>query len=801
MIVRPDPPWNAPCCYPATLRLIVGGGERIVLGKGDLLSRIQELKRNLSLSLQESSWDDALAVLGRLVEVEGSQPAYHNQIGDILLKSGRQLEAMDSFMRGVKAYRELEMFPNGAALCKKILRLDPEQRDAIWFLGELKTRQGFLSDGAEKMLEGLRAYAEDPDYARDDLLEKLGHAESLQAGNREALEFVATSYARMNEAEMARCTTLRIAELEEREGKGDKARELRRHAQELCPQTEEAQTADSVEPESVSEPLELAPVIPEASEETAVPQLDSGSKDDESIESLTLTPPTEQPGEVPPAVECEAHPAPECDSVPVSEIEAETASGDDVDIMEITTVPEAPEEAAADEEMVEVETPAPPIDEIASEEVELLEITVPELTRTEPEYIEAATETGVVEMEETDSTPESKLEQSDEAEGEADDEVETMEFVLPETPDPDFQAILNPKIEEEACEPEATNSQESPQPISDHKEEAGALAESMLELMEGDGDDLPEIEILGGNSVTQEDQLTTRQMVGDLCGGLADGSGVELIHEDDGTEVLSTSSPCPEVMEQPGATGSFADIMNTDPAMTWPGEHSWPGGPGGDGEKPDSEPDKGDDDLELHSMGDSLQEADGDWSAAPSEDESMPERPGHKKREIHFDAGGDGDPISFGLTTTAGEALQTDDVEEVLSEFRRRMKEQMGSMAPEERYQLGVSYMEMGLHEEALDEFEHTLEHKVLGARTREWMARCLLELSRPREIVLLLQTRLDAETYPHKSMVELYYVLGQAYEQLKAWDLALDAYTKVYQLDSEFRDVQEKLALLTNAE
>jgi len=108
--------------------------------------------------------------------------------------------------------------------------------------------------------------------------------------------------------------------------------------------------------------------------------------------------------------------------------------------------------------------------------------------------------------------------------------------------------------------------------------------------------------------------------------------------------------------------------------------------------------------------------------------------------------------------------------------------------------------MEMGLFEEALEEFELTLEHRVLGSKTREWMARCLLELNRPREIVLLLQTSLDAETYPHKSMVDLYYILGEAYEALKAWDLALDAFTKVYQLDPGFRNVQAKLAKLTTA-
>jgi tetratricopeptide (TPR) repeat protein len=102
------------------------------------LSRIQELKRNLSLALQESSWDDALAVLEKLVSVEESQPAYHNQMGDILLKSGRQAEAITSFMRGIHAYRELGMYGNGAALCKKVLRLEPEQREVVDGMAEVR---------------------------------------------------------------------------------------------------------------------------------------------------------------------------------------------------------------------------------------------------------------------------------------------------------------------------------------------------------------------------------------------------------------------------------------------------------------------------------------------------------------------------------------------------------------------------------------------------------------------------------------------------------------------------------------
>jgi tetratricopeptide (TPR) repeat protein len=733
------------------------------------LSRIQELKRNLSLSLQESSWDDALSVLGKLVEMEGSQPAYHNQIGDILLKSGRRIEAMESFMRGVHAYRELEMFPNGAALCKKILRLDPEQRDATWFLGELKTRQGFLNDGAEKMLEGLRAYAEDPAYIKSDLLEKLGHAESLQAGNREALEFVATSYARMNEPDMARCTTLRIAELEEREGKSDKARELRRHAQELCPEggaiqesaiEEEAPEPPSAEadvveerPEAIdhSEPvvesfpvqaspdessLEPAPAFSKSCDISPIELPAAGIEVDGTLESLTVTSPSDPPDEVPIVVE--------------SSIESV-----------IEPMIETSPEAGFDEQESEETAEAIPEAVSSEEEVELLEITVPEALHTEPELIEITQPT---ESEEPVTEDEPVLELGQKRDEAAVEDLETMEFILPEAPDTEFQALLNPDVEREC---DAWPSEEEPQGV-DESENTNALASSMLELMGEESDDLPEIEILAEGSESQEDLLTTRQLVDDLRGGLADGSGVELIHEDGEMEVLSISSPGAD--ERRGESEEVAASTEEEQ-------------------------------LELHSLDDSLLEADGDWSGEPAAEAPAEESSPDSHREIHFDAGGDGKPISFGLTTTAGEALQTDDVEEVLGEFRRRMKEQMGSMAPEERYQLGVSYMEMGLHEEALDEFEHTLEHKVLGARTREWMARCFLELSRPREIVLLLQTKLDAESYPHKSMVELYYVLGQAYEMLKAWDLALDAFTKVYQLDAEFRGVQEKLAILTNAE
>ncbi|MEZ4395358.1 MAG: tetratricopeptide repeat protein [Candidatus Krumholzibacteriia bacterium] len=674
------------------------------------MSRIQELKRNLSLALQESSWDDALAVLEKLVSVEESQPAYHNQMGDILLKSGRQAEAITSFMRGIHAYRELGMYSNGAALCKKVLRLEPEQREAIWVLGELKTRQGFLADGAEHMLEGLKLYAEDDPMDRKSVLTLLEQAETLQAGSRELLSYVASTYTRMGEKELARKATLRMADLEEREGHRDRAEALRGEARNMAPAGGPEPAPDSAAPAAPAGPVlekRARPSIPTA----------------EEMEKLTIT----SPGE----------------PLPLAPTPSAAAGGNGGEKHEDETAESAPEP----DDGFEAFTVATPAD-----------------TAPEPE-------------------PESE----------------------PEPAPPALEADAEPVGLDDGAE----------------DDETAALAESMLAQLERSG--LPEVEVLPSDG-DDDELLTTRQVADSLVSQFHLDDSVELLHSTQGDDAPAAAPAVPAAPDEAGGLAELMDSRQGGDALS--STQSAPGGGSSQGDADERLPladvsdglasDPGDghaaggldlDGLELVSVEDSLKEAEGEWKRKAEDEargrgETLPGREG-RRRSLDLDSTGhpgeDGH-LSFGLSTTAGEALQTDDIDEVLGEFKRRMKEQMGSMAPEERYQLGVSYMEMGLFEEALEEFEHTLEHKVLGQKTREWMARCLLELERPREIVLLLQTRLDAETYPHKSMVELYYLLGEAYEMLKAWDLALDAFTKVYQLDSEFRDVQAKLAKLTTA-
>ncbi len=663
------------------------------------MSRIQELKRHLSIALQHSDWEEALGTLQNLIDLEDSQPAYHNQVGDIFLKMGQQIDAIDSFLRGIRSYREMGMYPNGAALCKKVMRLEPDHKEAIWILGELKTRQGFLSDGAEKMLDALRLYAEDPETEKQNLIDLLAQAEQLQGGSREVLEVVATTYAQVDERAQAKAVTLRIADIEEREGRPDNASYLRTLAQQYVADAPGGEAGPSGEP------------IPPATEPPAGETTPSAMehRPDEGM-SPAMVVPIADPMAAPPA----------------------TATG------EVGSVPLPPAHGEGGEEK---RSAGPLTDYLGSETPVLKNV---EQTRVLPTR--------------------RLLEQSETTPGQPS---------LPEDIDP-LADTLPPVEDKPAHEPEADK--DSP-PVG-----KAANGESLDELVEETlaemNRTLPEIEVLTPDRSQHPapEQAEAEGAAPDDPAGQGD------------VEVLSPDTTVPGVHDSVEAAG---DPMATDDSPV-----------AGEASSEDDPP--AEEKLQLQSFQDAIQvangpqseEAEGEGSAQKQEAKLVDAPPG---LSLTTRLRAPEEPVAIGLSTTSGEALQGDDVEEVLQEFRSRLENQMGSMAPEERYQLGVSYMEMALYEEALAEFEHSLSHPDLGQKTCEWMARCLNELGRHADLVELLGAVLEEEPFPHMSSVELYYLLGIAYEALGKKDLALDSFTKVYQLDVDFRDVQGRLEKLTH--
>ena len=748
------------------------------------MSRIQEMKRQLSLAMQQSDWEEALSILGKMVG-QDAQPAYFNQLGDIYLKTGRRDEAISSFMEGVKGYRSLGMYPNGAALCKKVLRLEPEHREAVWLLGELKSRQGFLADGAEGMLEALQDYAEDPSADRDEIARMLGEIEQLHAANMKVLEYAATAYAQAGEMDQARSVTLRIADLvEEREGNAERAQQLREAAEHLKPgvepdlgtvadapadadaardvTAEAAGIVDDAAPERDGAPPtgdasapETASEAPTAEAPAAEPAADEAKERGTSLErALEDTGPFA--GGMPGIPEAGAGSLSMAGGIPG----LSDSLGSGARVWDVTGTPAVADEAS---DAATLDVPDAEADEAAGENAPEAQDHSREADR-DPESgprDEAAPPDGGEYASDDDELERDAAEIERDAAEFARDAAEFAHAGEESAREDDSVAIVADALEEaaEAAAGEAAvESEAAASGEEDSAEDEAANGETAgVTLVQDDDDFLLRSTI--DETIESADEVIDEAVAGAPLGPAFEPGG-EAVGEpaDEERDAAAAERDAPPADETFVPDG-FAEAPAVSDLGVGGGEATEEGG-----EKV----------WEIDEVEARLSEIEAlDLShldSAADDDEPVPDDAGDSPRQV----------------------------ERVLGEFRERMEEQLGPMDLEERYQLGVAYMEMGLHEEALAEFDQILKHSFVSPKTRELMARCLLALGRADEVLPLLESVLNDEPHPRRSSIELYYLLGEAYEIMGQKDHALDSFTKVYQLEPDFRDVQRKLENLT---
>jgi tetratricopeptide (TPR) repeat protein len=152
-------------------------------------------------------------------------------MGDVHFKRGDRDEAFKHYDEAVRRYAEENLYSNAIAVCRKMLRLDPEHWDAHRLLGELYLEQGFTGEAvgyflefATKVIEGGR-----PEGAVD-CLKKIIEAAPGRVKVREELAEV---YRNLNLPDEARSELLAAAEIHDHEGEPRSAEELRARAKEL----------------------------------------------------------------------------------------------------------------------------------------------------------------------------------------------------------------------------------------------------------------------------------------------------------------------------------------------------------------------------------------------------------------------------------------------------------------------------------------------------------------------------------------------------------------------------------------
>lgn len=137
------------------------------------------------------------------------------------------------------------------------------------------------------------------------------------------------------------------------------------------------------------------------------------------------------------------------------------------------------------------------------------------------------------------------------------------------------------------------------------------------------------------------------------------------------------------------------------------------------------------------------------------------------------------------------------DVEEVFAQFKKGVEQQVGMEDSETHFDLGIAYKEMGLLDDAINEFRLCVRNPQRVCIAETMIGLCHIEKGDVTEAIAHFKKGLYAETKTDREELGLYFELGNAYDLLHDPKEAIYYYQKVQKRDPTFRDVGRRIRAL----
>ena len=148
-----------------------------------------------------------------------------------------------------------------------------------------------------------------------------------------------------------------------------------------------------------------------------------------------------------------------------------------------------------------------------------------------------------------------------------------------------------------------------------------------------------------------------------------------------------------------------------------------------------------------------------------------------------------------------GQAAEPDEteqsVEDVLAQFREKVSEQVDDEDFRTRYDLGIAFMEMGLIDQAIEEFELAVRSPDKERDSCVMIARCHASEQRTDDALGWYRKALSAAGGDEDTAASLRYELAECLQNTGANDEALDIFRAVLQASPGYRDVADRVATL----
>lgn len=139
-------------------------------------------------------------------------------------------------------------------------------------------------------------------------------------------------------------------------------------------------------------------------------------------------------------------------------------------------------------------------------------------------------------------------------------------------------------------------------------------------------------------------------------------------------------------------------------------------------------------------------------------------------------------------------------LEEIFKEFKKGVEQQLDSEDYDTHYNLGIAYKEMGLIDEAIGEFQLASKDPKRAVECSSMLGLCFLEKGMPQLAIKWYRKGLEMPEITPEEHVGLLYDLGSAYMEVGDTDNAQKAFVEVYGLNSNYRDIVNRIKQLEDA-
>jgi len=162
-------------------------------------------------------------------------------------------------------------------------------------------------------------------------------------------------------------------------------------------------------------------------------------------------------------------------------------------------------------------------------------------------------------------------------------------------------------------------------------------------------------------------------------------------------------------------------------------------------------------------------------------------------------------PVATVPIVTAAQAEAGAHLNDMFDELRAGLEDENAPAQedPEDHYNLGIAFREMGLVDEAIGELQKVCQSIDRGIpfkytmQAYTWLAQCFLDKGVPEASIRWYEKALKIQDIDEEARTALHYELASAYEAAQNKRAALAHFMEVYGANIDYRDVGERIHAL----